>query len=342
MRFPLGPGVVVGLPLLAAAAVGPASQAPAPAPAPPVAAPSAFETYVEDIPNTKVKFEMVPIPAGTFLMGSPPGEAGRAEDEGPQVEVAVPAFWMGRFEVTWNEYDLFAVARRRDATPLPAGADAVTQPTPPYADESFGYGKGRQPALSITHHAAMEYCRWLSARTGKTYRLPTEAEWEYACRAGATTRYAFGNGEADLAAYAWSQANADDHPHPVGQKKPNAWGLFDMHGNLAEWVLDTYDAQTYADWARTGGLLSAPVVVPDERRFPHVVRGGSWDDAPARLRSAARRSSERSWNRRDPQRPQSIWWLTDATHVGFRLVRPVEEQKELLGLKSKVTRQSPY
>ena len=248
MRLSLGSAVVASLALVAVGAGPERAQAPATVPPPTVATQPTLEAYVEAIPNTKVKFEMVPIPAGTFLMGSPAGEAGRADDEGPQVTVAVPAFWMGRFEVTWNEYDLFAFARHRDATPVPAGADAVTQPTPPYADESFGYGKGRQPALSITHHAAMEYCRWLSARTGKTYRLPTEAEWEYACRAGATTRYSFGDDEADLAPNAWSRANADDHPHPVGQKKPNAWGLFDMHGNLAEWVLDTYDAQTYATW----------------------------------------------------------------------------------------------
>jgi formylglycine-generating enzyme required for sulfatase activity len=303
----------------------------------------AFEAYVETIPDTKVRFEMVPIPAGTFLMGSPADEPGRGADEGPQVKVSIRAFWMGKFEVTWNEYDLFAVARRGDAPPppVPAGADAITQPTPPYADESFGYGKGRQPVLSVFHHAAMEYCRWLSARTGKTYRLPTEAEWEYACRAGTTSPYSFGEGEAGLGAHAWSRANADDHPHRIGQKEPNPWGLFDMHGNLAEWVLDTYEPGTYAIWAQAGGVVESPVIVPDERRYPHVVRGGSWDDAPARLRSAARRASEPSWNRRDPQRPQSVWWLTDATHVGFRVVRAVEEQKELLGLRSKVTRQSP-
>jgi formylglycine-generating enzyme required for sulfatase activity len=297
---------------------------------------------MESIPSTQVRFEMVPIPAGTFLMGSPTGEAGRGEDEGPQVTVRVGAFWMGRFEVTWNEYDLFAMARggetRAAATP---GVDAVTRPTPPYADESFGYGKGRQPALGMTHHAAMEYCRWLSERTGRTYRLPTEAEWEYACRAGTATGYAFGDDERAHGEHAWSRANADDHPHPVGKRKPSAWGLFDMHGNVAEWVIDGYDPGTYAEWAKAGAVVTSPVVLPDERHYPHVVRGGSWDDPPARLRCAARRASEASWNRRDPQRPQSIWWLTDATHVGFRVVRALEEQKELLGLRSKVTKHGP-
>jgi formylglycine-generating enzyme required for sulfatase activity len=298
-------------------------QIPAPDPASPEATGAAMAPYVESIPDSKVRFEMVPVPAGTFLMGSPATEPGRAEDEGPQVQVTVGAFWMGRFEVTWNEYDLFAVARRGEAPPASGpDADAVSRPTPPYADESFGYGKGRQPALGMTHHAAMEYCRWLSARTGRPYRLPTEAEWEYACRAGTTTRYGFGDDGRGLDEHAWSRANSDDHPHPVGKRKPNAWGLFDLHGNLAEWVMDRYEAGTYAEWAKAGAALAAPVVPPDERRYPHVVRGGSWDDPPPRLRCAVRRASEPSWNRRDPQRPQSIWWLTDATHVGFRVVRP--------------------
>jgi formylglycine-generating enzyme required for sulfatase activity len=302
-----------------------------------------FEAYVEAIPETQVRFEMVPIPAGRFVMGSPTTEPERGADEGPQVEVEVGAFWIGKYELTWNEYDPFAVSRRGDAAPsaTPDGVDAVTRPTPPYADESFGYGKGRQPALSLTHHAAMEYCLWLSERTGRTYRLPTEAEWEYACRAGSKTPYAFGDELAALDEHAWTRRNADDRPRPVGRKKPNAWGLFDMHGNVAEWVLDRYDASTFATWAQAGGPVSNPVALPDEKRYPHVVRGGSWDDDPPLLRSAARRASEASWNRRDPQRPQSIWWLTDATHVGFRVVRAVEEPEKLRGLRSKVTRQSP-
>ena len=302
-----------------------------------------FEPYVETIPGTKVRFEMVPVTGGSFCMGSPAGEPGRADDEGPQVQVQVGPFWMGRHEVSWNEYDPFAFAHRKEAPPPsePAGADAVTRPTPPYADESFGYGKGRQPALSMTHHAAMEYCRWLSERTGHLYRLPTEAEWEYACRAGTASPWGFGGDARVLGDYAWSEENADDRPRQVAGKKPNAWGLFDLHGNVAEWVVDAYDPGTYAEWAKVGGALDSPVRLPDERRYPHVVRGGSWDEPAPRLRCAARRASEAFWNRRDPQRPQSIWWLTDATHVGFRVVRPVTESEKLKGLRSRVTRQSP-
>jgi formylglycine-generating enzyme required for sulfatase activity len=305
-----------------------------------------MKPYTETVPGTQVKFDMAPIPAGTFTMGSPSSEAGRSPDEGPQHEVQIPAFWMGTMEVTWDEYDRFAfyqqlekpVAAAAAANAQGAAVDAVTQPTPPYADESFGYGKGRQPAISVTHHAAMEYCRWLSARTGKLYRLPTEAEWEYACRAGAKTAYSFGNDAKKLGEYAWFTDNSESAPHVVGKKKPNAWGLYDMHGNVAEWCIDTYAKDFYSTLK---GTSVAPVMMPTERRYPDVVRGGSWDDEAPRLRSAARQGSIKEWSKRDPQRPQSIWWHTDALNIGFRVVRPVEEQENLKGLKSKVTRQSP-
>ena len=196
----------------------------------------------------------------------------------------------------------------------------MTRPTPPYGDASFGFGKGRQPVINITHHAAMEYTRWLSQATGKSYRLPTEAEWEYAARGGTTTPYSFGDDATELDAYAWYAANSGDRPHPVGQKKPNAWGLYDMHGNVAEWCLDQYAPDFYAR-----SPAKAPVLLPSDRRYPYVARGGSWADDPKQLRSAARRGSTEAWSRRDPQSPQSIWWHTDAMFVGFRIVRAVEE-----------------
>jgi formylglycine-generating enzyme required for sulfatase activity len=305
-----------------------------------------MKPYVETVPGTEIRFEVVAIPGGSFVMGSPANEQGRASDEGPQREVVIRPFWMGAMEVTWDEYDLFAFSldlkkeRQSSAAQTPARVDAVTRPTPPYADESFGYGKGRQPVISITYHAAMEYCRWLSAKTGKTYRLPTEAEWEYACRAGAKSAYSFGDDAKRLADYAWYADNSDGQPHRVGQKKPNAWGLFDMHGNVAEWCIDRYDKDFYGSFKQSGAVV-APVLLPDGRRYPHVVRGGSWDDAPALVRSAARRASNKEWSRRDPQRPQSIWWHTEAMTVGFRVVRPLQEQESLRGLKSGITRQSP-
>jgi formylglycine-generating enzyme required for sulfatase activity len=312
----------------------------------PAAAPE-MKPYEETIPGTDVKFEMVPIPGGTFTMGSPPNEPGRKEDEGPQHEVKVGSFWMGKTEVTWDEYDLFAFSQDikkggAAAAPAPTGkaVDAITRPTPPYADETFGLGRKRQPVISITHHAAMEYCRWLSAKTGKLYRLPTEAEWEYAARAGTKTAYSFGDDASKLGEYAWYFDNADGKPQQVAKKKPNPWGLYDMHGNVAEWVLDHYDKNFYSTF-KPGVLALYPVLLPTEKRYPHVVRGGSWDDDPAALRSAARRASSHEWSKRDPQLPQSIWWHTEAITVGFRIVRPLEEQENLKGLRSKVTRQSP-
>jgi len=308
------------------------------------AAPEEMRPYTETIPGSKSRFVMVPIPGGTFSMGSAASEPGRASDEGPQHEVTIRPFWMQALEVTWDEYDLFAFDQglkkdRELVAPDNKGvADAVTYPTPPYADESFGYGKGTQPAISMTHHAAMEFCRWLSAKTGKTYRLPTEAEWEHACRAGTKTAYSFGDNAKDLTEYGWFTQNSDSAPHVGGKKKPNPWGLYDMHGNVAEWCVDRYDKDFYAT---LGPASLAPVLLPGEKRYPHVVRGGSWDDEAGLLRSAARRGSRAEWSKRDPQRPQSIWWHTEAIMVGFRVVRPFEEQENLKGLKSKITRQSP-
>lgn len=307
-----------------------------------------MEPYVETVPGTDVKFEMVPIPEGTFTMGSPASERERSDDEGPQHPVTIRPFWMGKTEVTWDEYGIFAFSRDIkkkqlagvELTKQPESekeADAITRPTPPYMDETFGFGREGRPAINITHHAAMEYCRWLSAKTGKLYRLPTEAEWEYACRAGAKTAYDFGDDPCPLDEYAWYLGNSDTQPHPVGTKKPNPWGLYDMHGNVAEWVLDRYDKDYYKTFQPAVPTIS-PVLIPAKEKFPHVVRGGSWDDEPSRLRCAARRASNVEWNAQDPQRPQSIWWHTEAIFVGFRVVRPLEEQENLKGLRSLVTK----
>jgi formylglycine-generating enzyme required for sulfatase activity len=202
------------------------------------------KAYTETIPGTKIKFDMVPIPAGEFLMGSPAGEKERKDDEGPQHPVKLRPFWMGKCEVTWDEFDLFWRARpgqKEDKEPeKPKDADAVTRPTPPYADETFKKGREGHPVLCITWHSAMQYCRWLSMKTGKVYRLPTEAEWEYACRAGTKTAYFFGDDPAKIGDYAWFADNADDKTHKVGTKKSNPWGLYDMYGNVAEWCLDEY------------------------------------------------------------------------------------------------------
>src|SRR4030095_13304867 len=271
--------------------------------------------YVETIPGTDIKLELLPIQGGTFTMGSPASEPNRKEDEGPEHQVTLKPFWMAKTEITWDAYDLFAFSQdirkkqqqKLDLVKQPEtekAADAVTRPTPPYADQTFGLGHAGQPALCITWHAAMEFCRWLSTKTGKTYRLPTEAEWEYACRAGSKTAYSFGDAS-QLKDYAWYTQNADGKPQKVGTKKPNAWGLHDMHGNVAEWCLDHYDAAFYGTF-KAGTPALFPVLLPTDRRYPHVARGGSWDDDAPLLRSAARRGSEEDWSMLDPQQPKSI------------------------------------
>lgn len=293
-----------------------------------------MKPYVEIVEHTEAKFEMLPIPAGTFLMGSPDEEDERRDDEGPQREVHVSAFWMGKTEVTWDVFEVWMddldIFRREvmklEPSPRDVFADKfqITQPTKPYTDMSFGLGKKGFPAISMTQHAARTFCKWLSAKTGRYYRLPTEAEWEYACRAGTTTAYSFGDDPDDLDDYAWYFDNVDEGYEKVGKKKPNPWGLHDMHGNVAEWVLDQYDEEGYAALIdETQDPLAAPLTL-----YPRVVRGGGWNQFPEDLRSAARQASSEEWIQRDPQNPKSIWYLTDAQHVGLRVVRPLIEPSD--------------
>jgi formylglycine-generating enzyme required for sulfatase activity len=302
---------------------------PPPAPAENAAAASAaaMRPYRESIPGTGAAFDLVPIPGGTFRMGSPESEPERASDEGPPVEVEIAPFWMARCETTWNEYHPFMLALDRKAraegraepVPQDAWADAVSRPTPPYVPMDFEMGVDGYPAISMTQFAARHYTKWLTAKTGRFYRLPSEAEWEYACRAGTSTAYSFGDDPAELGRHAWYYDNSDDAYHPVGTKEPNPFGLHDMHGNVAEWVLDAHDKGFYATLAPRA---VEPVRWPTEP-YPHVVRGGSFDDDPEKLRSAARRGSHKGWKVQDPQIPKSIWYLTDARFVGFRVVRPL-------------------
>lgn len=317
--------------------------------------------YQETIPGTNVTFEMVPVPGGEFLFGSPAGEASRQVDEGPQVRVRVAPFWIGKCEVTWAEYhaymamyDVFKKLQRLAATPVGDaqrtvnrdawklidkhawngdladqwGVDAVTTATPLY-DASFTYGVGdkpNQPAVTMTQFAARQYTKWLSGLTGRDYRLPTEAEWEYAARAGTTTAYSFGDDSAQLGDYAWYDANADYETHPVGGKQPNPWGLYDMHGNVAEWTLDEYQADAYA--ALGSGTVDAVKAIRwPTKLYPRVIRGGSWLELADACRSATRqKSDDEEWKLSDPNLPLSPWWFTEeaATGVGMRIVRPLE------------------
>ncbi len=306
--------------------------------APPGAAAEPAKAYTETIPGTAVTFDMVPIPGGTFRMGSPPAERGRKRDEGPQREITVRPFFMGKHEVTWDAYHLFLDLGLKAtlAGSSEDGPDALSYPTPPYADETFGLGRGKSPNIAVTWHAAMEFARWISKRTGKGYRLPSEAEWEYACRAGTTTAYPFGASPARLGDHAWFAKNAGKRPHPVGGKRANAFGLFDMHGNVSEWVLDRYGPDFYGSASES----PLPVNLPGDARYPHVVRGGSWKEPAPALRCAARRFSELIWSKQDPQTPQSIWWHTEATEVGFRLVQVPDEYPALRSYRSKMTEDS--
>lgn len=295
-------------------------------------------SYTETIPGSVVTFDMVGLPGGTFRMGSPEGEAGRGADEGPQVDVTVGPFWIGKHEVTWDEFDQFAFVGNKGVRAIdlpPDAADALTRPTLPYGDEARGFGKGRRPAIDVTWHGAVAYCRWLSERTGNAYRLPTEAEWEYAARAGATDAQ-----PADLEAVAWHRDNSDFKPQPVATKTPNAFGLYDMLGNVAEWTVERYDAGRYGALAASGQPVSRPVALAGAGRYPHVTRGGSFEDRPGQLRYANRFPSSEEWSLRDPQQPKSIWWHTDAWYVGLRVVRAVDEQPELRDVKSSITRES--
>lgn len=281
--------------------------------------PTGFEPYEQSIEGTAVKFKLVPIPAGSFLMGSPETEKGHKPDEGPQTEVKLDAFWMGIHEVTHDEFLVFF---DDDNTSRNEDVDAVTRPTAQYIDLSWGMGKqGGFPANSMSQHTAMMYCHWLYLKTGVFYRLPTEAEWEYACRAGTKTAWHFGDDPKLIDQYAWFAGNSGEKYQKVGQKKSNAWGLFDMIGNVSEWTLDQYTPDYFTK------IASEPVNprIPPSTKYPKSVRGGGYMDQLPATRSAARNKSEPAWNKRDPQIPKSKWWLTDGMSVGFRVVSPLKQ-----------------
>ena len=342
-RFVTGPCGVVVLGILWSALPDSAPAAdPGQAPGP---------AYTQTIPSEGLSFAMAPIPGGTVLMGSPESETGRSEDEGPQVKVEIEPFWMGACEVTWDEFrrfrdiyghaDAAKVVNRKTQGETPRGVDAVSIPTPLWPQDSApilaGLGEeGGYPVVDISNFAARQYTKWLSKKTGRFYRLPTEAEWEYAARAGSTTVYSFGNDADELDRHGWYYDNSlyddDSKGHPdfgagyrkVGQKQPNAWGLYDMHGNVSEWVIDRYDPNHYQTLAGKTVHWKAAIAWP-KTIHPRVARGGHWHSDAAQCRSAARLASDESWQQRDPQLPKSIWWLTDAFFVGFRVVHPVKE-----------------
>ena len=301
---------------------------------------AAFE---QSIPGTDAKFKMLPIPAGTFMMGSPESEKGRKGDEGPQHEVQVEPFFMEEHEVTWAEYQPFLDNYNRlsaKPTTIPANqlADAVTYPTPMYEQdaaprlERMGGRGPKFPAVILSQFAAKQYTKWLSKKTGRFYRLPCEAEWEYACRAGTKAAYFFGDDPAKLKEYAWFNDNSQESDgdvgyHPVMSKKPNPWGLYDMYGNVAEWCIDQYAEDWYKQF--TGKTTPARDTINWPRtQYPRVLRGGGFASEAAESRSAFRLPSDKSMNEEDPQNPKSPHWLSDGFYIGFRVVSPLKEPTE--------------
>ncbi|MBN2290273.1 MAG: formylglycine-generating enzyme family protein [Candidatus Glassbacteria bacterium] len=308
------------------------------------------ENYTMTIPGTEISFEMVYLPGGEFGMGSPEDEPGREPDEGPVHRVKVSPFWICATEVTWEQYEQYAIipdSTMLDAVTLASPKinpewikrftkwvfqrtemfvcelDAITRPSPYYGAYDHGMGRRQKPAIGMSRLGAETFCQWLSKKTGEKYRLPTEAEWEYAARAGSPAAYCFGDDPSGLERYAWYEDNSDWETHKVGTGKPNDFGLYDMHGNVWEFCADAYDPDYYS-------LLSGKQVAADPLRknsddLKPVLRGGSWDDPPEALRSASRLEKQDWWNDRDPQRPRGRWWLVDANMVGFRVVRSFGE-----------------
>ena len=299
------------------------------------AKPAAYIETIKTANGTEISFRMVSIPGGTFTMGSPSGEPNRADDEGPQHEVRLDPFYLCRTETTLDLFMAYyqeTVSAKRDFMETqqakkdaeqPGDVDAISGPTPVYGDLSMGYAPSH-PAIGMTWHNANNFCLWLSKKTGKDYRLPTEAEWEYACRAGTTDVFGTTNDPEKMRDYAWYEATADSETSEVGKKKPNAFGLYDMAGNVREWVSDFYSPTAYAEAAKKN-----PAVNPKgpETGQLHVARGGDYSSSVGDLRCAARHLEQKWWRMGDPQIPKSIWWLPEMDIIGFRVARSIKTEE---------------
>ncbi len=285
-----------------------------------------FDSYTQAIDGENFSIEMIAVEGGDFKMGASESDTSRKDDEKPQHDVTVDGFWMGKYEITWEQYDAFVFGefgpeKFKGTDELKTlGIDAVSGATPPYVDMSFNMGKGAAPAVNMTQYAAIMYCKWLTSKTGVFYRLPTEAEWEYVCKKGKTD-------EGDLKSVAWFDDNTNDKYEKTGSKHANSLGIHDLLGNVSEWVMDQYDTDYYKSSPKNN-----PWNKPSEL-YPRVVRGGSWKDTKDKLCCTARGQSIQKWKRRDPQIPKSDWWHTNAPFVGFRVVRP-KTQPSAEGIKT--------
>jgi formylglycine-generating enzyme required for sulfatase activity len=244
-------------------------------------------TEVVSVPGTAVSFAMVRVPSG-FLRGE-----------------RVESFAVATLEVTWDDY-LAMLLESEGPPPSKSGEpiDGFARPTKPYIATDRGYGQGKRPIISISAKGAESFAHWLALRTGRPFRLPTEREWEWAARAGSTGRWTCGDDPAALDALAWYDANANQSSQLVGTKAPNAWGLFDVHGNVAEWCR---------------------VEQPDGTKYgAHALAGGSFFDLAEGLEFGVREFRDTDWNMSDPQIPKSVWWLANAAWPGMRVVMDVE------------------
>ncbi len=230
------------------------------------------------------------VEGGKFMMGSPADEDGRDGDEGPQHEVEVSGFWMGATEVTNAQYNVFMRAAQKDK----ALWDRVKESGANYPGLESKLKGARQPVVMVSWEEAKAFCDWV----GNGITLPTEAQWEYACRAGNTGRFCFGDDEAQLGDYAWYAVNANGGTHAVGGKKPNVLGLYDMHGNAWEWC---------SDWH--GAYMTDPAKDPagPTTGTDCVLRGSGWNSEPEGCRAAYRDGSAPGGRSDD---------------LGFRLVAP--------------------
>ncbi len=228
------------------------------------------ERLEQKIPGSLVSFWTVKTPAG----------------EG------VKSLWVAETEVTWDQYDIFAFRLDLTGEEQAQGVDIKVRPSKPYGAPDRGFGHQGYPALGMTDNAAQKFCDWLNKKTGMKYRLPTEKEWEYVARAGATEN------PSNFADVAWYWDNADDSTHPVKKLKPNAWGLYDTLGNAWEWAIDA-----------TGKA---------------VVCGGAYNTKPAKMGFGARAYYDPKWQEADAHVPKSKWWLSDGPFIGMRIVRDVD------------------
>lgn len=229
--------------------------------------------FFQEIPSAAFKFEMLPVPA----------------------EDGAPAVYMSRTEIPWEAFDVYIYKLDEEPGKLAAlDPDVISRPSKPYLPPDRGFGHEGYAAISMSFKNAQGFCAWLSERTGKKYRLATEAEWERAARAGRSEEQVEAELKASASEVAWFAENAKDRPHPIGKLRANPWGFHDLHGNVQEWVV---------------GRDGKP-----------VTKGGSYRDGAEQLRPAARQKQDSSWNASDPQVPKSPWWLSDGPFVGFRIV----------------------